>query len=76
MAEQIPEAWIGEEVTVGFGPEDSRRWGTLRSVTERGLVVDVQVEGGPVETYYPIGSVHAMSKGRPPNARPSQSHSF
>jgi len=39
MAEQIPEAWIGQEVTVYFGSEVHRHRGILESVSERGMVV-------------------------------------
>ena len=39
MAEQIPEAWIGQEVTVYFGLEGYRQPGILKSVSERGIVV-------------------------------------
>jgi len=39
MAEQIPEAWIGQEVTVYFGLEGYRQPGILESVSERGIVV-------------------------------------
>jgi hypothetical protein len=77
MAEQIPEAWIDEEVTISFGSEGQRRFGTLRSVTDRGIVVDVLVRNSePIETYYPIGSVIAIAKGRPPKAEPGAVYSF
>jgi hypothetical protein len=38
MAEQIPEAWIGQEVTVYFGLEGYRQPGILKAVSERGIV--------------------------------------
>ena len=38
MAEQIPEAWIGQEVIVYFEPAQ-RQAGTLEDVSERGIVV-------------------------------------
>ena len=34
MTEQIPEAWIGQEVTVYFGSEGYRQPGILESVSE------------------------------------------
>jgi hypothetical protein len=39
MAEQIPEAWIGQEVTVYFDSAVHRHRGVLESVSERGIVV-------------------------------------
>jgi hypothetical protein len=39
MMEQIPEAWVGQGVTVFFGQEGNRQGGTLVSVSERDIVV-------------------------------------
>jgi hypothetical protein len=39
MAEQIPEDWVDQEVTVFYGPEEHGQTGTLVSVSEQGLVV-------------------------------------
>ena len=39
MAEQIPEAWVGQEVIVYFGPGGQRQAGTLEEVSEKGIVV-------------------------------------
>ena len=35
MEEQIPEAWVGQEVTVFFGQEGNYQGGTLVSVSGR-----------------------------------------
>jgi hypothetical protein len=39
MAEQIPQAWIDQQVTVYFDPNGSPQTGMLVSVSEQGLVV-------------------------------------
>jgi hypothetical protein len=46
MAEQIPEAWIGQVVTVYFGLEGYRQPGILKSVSERGIVVQSGLDPG------------------------------
>jgi hypothetical protein len=66
MAEQIPEAWIGQEVTVYFGSEVHRHRGILESVSERGIVVR-STHGGKDEHvfWYPLTSVIRLMKGTP-----------
>jgi hypothetical protein len=69
MAEQIPEAWIGQEVTVFFGSEGYRQEGTLESVSEQGIVVR-SVQGVEDEHifWYPLTSVIRIRQGRPRGA--------
>jgi len=65
MAEQIPEAWIGQEITVYFGPEERRQTGTLASVSEQGLVVRSKPgESDESVFWYPISSVIRLKHGR------------
>lgn len=51
MAEQIPEAWIGEEVTIAFGTKGGRNVGELQAVGDKGLAIKVMPPGGeePIE---------------------------
>jgi hypothetical protein len=66
MAEQIPEAWIGQEVTVYFGLEGYRQPGILKSVSERGIVVQSGQEGAEEHVFwYPHTSVLRLMQGRP-----------
>jgi hypothetical protein len=69
MAEQIPEAWIGQEVTVYFGLEGHRHRGILESVSERGIVVR-SMQGGEEEHvfWYPLTSVLRLMRGMPRGA--------
>jgi hypothetical protein len=69
MEEQIPEAWIGQEVTVFFGSEGYRQEGTLESVSEQGVVVR-SVQGVEDEHifWYPLTSVIRIRQGRPRGA--------
>jgi hypothetical protein len=70
MEEQIPEAWIGQEVTVFFGSaEGYRQEGTLESVSEQGIVVR-SVQGVEDENifWYPLTSVIRIRQGRPRGA--------
>jgi hypothetical protein len=64
MAQQIPEAWIGQEVTVYFG-QDHREVGTLESVSERGIVVRATRADIESVFWYPLTSVTRLLKGRP-----------
>jgi hypothetical protein len=69
MAEQIPEAWIGQEVTVYFGLEGYRQAGILKSVSERGMVVQSGQEGAEQHVFwYPHTSVLRLMQGRPRGA--------
>ena len=69
MAEQIPEAWIGQEVTVYFGLEGYRQPGILQSVSERGIVVQSGQEGAEEHVFwYPHTSVLRLMRGRPRGA--------
>jgi hypothetical protein len=65
MAEQIPEAWIGQEVTVYYGPGGQLHTGTLEDVSERGISVRSE-QGGKDETvsWYPLASVNRLIQGR------------
>ena len=69
MAEHIPEAWIGQEVTVYFGSEVHRHRGILESVSERAIVVR-STQGGEDENvfWYPLTSVIRLMQGTPRGA--------
>ena len=70
MPEQIPETWIGQQVTVlHFGLESSRQRGILESVSEQGIVVR-SVQGVEDEHvfWYPLTSVIRIRQGRPRGA--------
>jgi hypothetical protein len=67
MAEQIPEAWVGQEVIVLYGP-GQRQAGTLEDVSERGIVVRSTREGRENVFWYPLTSVTRLMKGRPQGA--------
>jgi hypothetical protein len=68
MAQQIPEAWVGQEVIVLFGPGGTRQAGTLEDVSERGIVVRSTREGRENVFWYPLTSVTRLMKGRPKGA--------
>ena len=67
MAEQIPEAWLGHEVIVYFGP-GQRQAGTLEQVSEKGIVVRSTRDETENVFWYPITSVTRLLKGRPQGA--------
>jgi hypothetical protein len=69
MAEQIPEAWQGQEVTLYYGPQGEQRTGTLESVAERGIVLRANpgTESENV-SWYPITSVIRLMQGTPRGA--------
>ena len=54
MTEQIPEAWIDQEVTVYYGPKESSYTGTLVSVSERGLLVRSKPGERDEDFWYPL----------------------
>jgi hypothetical protein len=64
MAEQIPEAWIGQEVFVYFGP-GQRQADTLEDVSEKGIVVRSTRDEKEHVFWYPLTSVTRLLKGRP-----------
>jgi hypothetical protein len=67
----IPEAWIGEEVTVFYSPlKSDRMTGTLESVEDRGIVLR-NVEGTKDEAvyWYPITSVMSVRFPKVPPSR-------
>lgn len=64
MAEQIPEAWIGQEVIVYFGP-GHRPAGTLEDVSEKGIVVRSTRDETEQVFWSPLTSVTRLLKGRP-----------
>jgi hypothetical protein len=72
MAEQIPEAWVGQEVIVYFGA-GHRQAGTLDHVSERGIVVRSTREDMENVFWYPLTSVTRLLKGRPQGAMLSHS---
>ena len=64
MAEQIPQAWIDQEVTVYYGPEESKQTGTLVSVSEQGLVVRSEPgERDEGAFWHPLTSVIRLKHG-------------
>jgi hypothetical protein len=67
MAEQIPEAWVGQEVIVHFGP-GNRQAGTLEDVSERGIVVRSTREGREHVFWHLLTSVTRLMKGSPQGA--------
>jgi hypothetical protein len=67
MAEQIPEAWVGQEVIVHFGP-GNRQAGTLEDVSERGIVVRSTRDETENVFWYPFTSVTRLLQGRPQGA--------
>jgi hypothetical protein len=68
VAEQIPEAWIGQEVIVYFGPAGQRQAGTLEQVSEKGIVVRSRRENIESVFWYPLTSVTRLLQGRPQGA--------
>jgi hypothetical protein len=68
MAEQIPEAWVGQEVIVLFGPGGNRQAGTLEDVSEKGIVVRSTRDETENVFWYPLTSVTRLMKGRPQGA--------
>jgi hypothetical protein len=64
MMEQIPEAWVGQEVTVYFGQEGNYQGGTLVSVSERDIVVRSARDDIENVVWYPISSVTRLVHGR------------
>jgi hypothetical protein len=72
--EGIPEAWIGQEVTVYYGVERQTQRGILADVTERGIVV--QAEQGDRDksvSWYPLTAVHRLTLGSPRGGQLSSS---
>ncbi len=67
MAEQIPEAWVGQEVIVLYGT-GNRQAGTLEDVSEWGIVVRSTREGRENVFWYPLTSVTRLMKGSPQGA--------
>jgi hypothetical protein len=68
MAEQIPEAWVGQEVIVYFGPAGQRQAGTLEDVSEKGIVVRSRRDNTESVFWYPHTSVTRLLQGRPQGA--------
>jgi hypothetical protein len=65
MAEQIPQAWIDQEVTVFYDTEGGKQTGTLVSVSEQGLVVRSEPgERNEGTFWYPLTSVIRLKQGR------------
>jgi hypothetical protein len=69
MAEQVPEAWVGQEVIVYFEP-GHRQAGMLEQVSEKGIVVRSTREDVENVFWYPLTSVTRLMKGRPQGADP------
>ena len=61
MADRVPEAWIGQEVTVYYGTSkdggNCKANGTLEAVNEDGLVVRSEHRDEEEREFYPWGSV-------------------
>ncbi|MDP9477242.1 MAG: hypothetical protein M3R38_16445 [Actinomycetota bacterium] len=74
MASQIPELWIGYEVTV-LHTNGSAQTGTLRSLDHRGIVVLTEIEGEDEDliAWYPLSSVVRISRGQ---RKRGEVHSF
>jgi len=66
MEEQIPEAWVGHEVTVYFGQAQHKDVGTLVSVSEKGIVVRHMQADFEEVYWYPNSSVTRLLHGRSP----------
>jgi hypothetical protein len=64
MEEQIPEAWVGHEVTVYFSQANHRDVGTLVSVSEKGLVVRSIQHDVESVYWYPYSSITRILHGR------------
>ncbi len=66
----IPEAWIGEEVTVFYSPSKSARMtGTLASVDERGIILrNVERTKDEAVYWYPITSVVSVRFPKEPRS--------
>jgi len=67
MAEQmpeVPEAWIGQEVTVYFGQRELSVVGTLESVSEKGIAVREMPRGIEKVYWYPHSSVTRLLQGK------------
>lgn len=73
MAEQIPEAWVGQEVIVYFGPGGQRQAGTLEEVSEKGIVVRSRRDNTESVFWYPLTSVIRLLQSSPQGA---DIHSF
>ncbi len=58
MADQIPEIWIGQEVTVFYGSgkdgSEKRTNGILEAVTDKGLVLRGDHRGNEEKGFYPL----------------------
>lgn len=65
MAEQAPDTWVGEEVTVRYGPEDNHRTsGTLEALNERGALLRSPGRNeGEAELFYPWASIVSIRRG-------------
>ena len=63
MEEQIPETWVGDEVTVYFGQAQHRDVGTLVSVSEKGLVVRSMHHDVESVYWYPYSSITRILHG-------------
>jgi len=63
VAEQIPEAWVGQEAIVYLGP-GQRQAGTLEDVSERGIVVRSTRDETENVYWNHLTSVTRLLKGR------------
>lgn len=77
MAEQIPEAWIGQEVVVHHSG-GSGHVGVLESIDGRGVVIRTQVEEEEdYVAWYPITAVVRIATPRPEKpSRQARASSF
>ncbi len=66
MDEQRPGSWVGQEVTVYYGPEGRQHTGLLEAVTPDGIIVSsLSGEEEEQTAFYPLGSVHRLLHGKP-----------
>ncbi len=61
--ESIPEAWIGQRVSLRYG-EESRVFCNLEAINDRGVIVEESGKNGePITAFYPWSSVIAIKVG-------------
>ena len=68
MAEQIPEAWVGEQIKLRYWHGDGRNTtaGKLAAVNDRG-VVTIETEEDSRTRFYPWGAVLHIEPGEDEN---------
>ncbi len=68
MAGRTPNDWVGQDVTVGFGPGDKhgRDAGKLEAFTDAGVVLRKEPGDWDEFAFYPMTSIHRVVLGNPP----------